>query len=74
MKTLAEYAHGFARMVRLETKQPPAPEPLERKSLPMRSLFGTLTPEQRKYVLSYKGSENVGGSEFRLGKAGCQNG
>lgn len=73
MKTLAEYAYGFARMVRLETKQPPAPEPLERKSRPARSLFASLTREQQSFVLNYKGSENVGGPEYRLGEAGCRN-
>ena len=72
MKTLAEYAHGFARMVRLEKPQPPAPEPLARKPLPMVGLFSQLTPEQKKFVLNYDGPSNVGGKEFRLGEAGCR--
>ncbi len=68
MKTLAKYTAGFTRMVRLERKQPSAPEPLEQESLPMVGLLSQLTPEQKERALSYRGSENVGGAEFRLGK------
>jgi len=64
--TLANAYDGFKRMFHLEAKQPPAPEPLMRKPLPMVGLFSKLTSEQKAFVLNYKGSENIGGSEFKL--------
>jgi len=61
--TLADYAHGFKRMFHLEKKQPPAPEPLMRKPLPMVGIFAALSAEQKKFVLNYKGSENIGAKQ-----------
>lgn len=69
MNKLAQYAHGFARMIRLESKPLPAPEPLERKSLPMTGLFAHLPEDKKKFVLNYKGQSNIGGKEYQLGKA-----
>lgn len=73
MNRLAEYAHGLARRLRLERKQPSEPELLEAERLPMVGLFARMTPEQKRRVLGFRGDENMGSADFRLeGKATCR--
>ena len=55
-------------MVGLDRKQPDEPELLEDEPLPMVGLFALLSPEQQRFVLNYRGDENMGNEKFRLGK------
>jgi hypothetical protein len=47
-------------------KQPPEPELLCGKPRPMTSFFASLTDEQKKRALAYRGAENHGDPAYSL--------
>lgn len=63
MVELAKKFFGWT-AVRLVDKSLPEPEPVNAKARPMTGFFATLTPEQKKQALSYRGDEAHGEREF----------
>jgi hypothetical protein len=59
MHALARLRDGM-KAVGLLPKDPPAPERLFGKPRAMTGFLATLTPEQRKRVLSYRGDDTFG--------------
>ena len=65
MTTAARLKQDIGNVVRFLTHTPlPAPERVYGKPRKMTGFLTTLTDEQKKRVLSYKGSENIGDKEF----------
>jgi hypothetical protein len=65
MTTVARLKQDFGNAVRFLTHKPlPAPERVYGKPRVMTGFLATLTDEQKKRVLAYKGPENVGDKEF----------
>lgn len=65
MTTGARLKQDFGNVVRFLTHKPlPAPERVYGKPREMTGLLATLTDEQKKRVMSFKGSENIGDKEF----------
>jgi hypothetical protein len=69
MKALTKGASWLRRRVRLVTLQPPEPEPVYAERRPVVGLFNSLTPEQKKKALAFRGPEALGDDAFRLKKA-----
>ena len=62
-------ARRFFNRVSSSPKRPSEPELLCGKPRPMTGFFASLTEDQKKRALAYRGEENHGGSEFSLRKA-----
>jgi len=68
MKALKKQAMRLFDRVRVQPPQPAEPEPVYADRRPVTGLFNSLTPEQKKKVLEYRGPEDHGDAAFRLRK------
>lgn len=64
MNAVAAKLAGLWHGVTLRHRDLPEPEPVYGAARPMTGFFATLSPEQQKRALSYRGQENHGGPEF----------
>lgn len=65
MSALTRHLANLFSKVRLADKPRPEPEPVNAVERPMTGLYSSLSADQKKRALSYRGNENHGDPRYR---------
>ena len=65
MNALAQRFYGWA-AVQFSSLPLPEPEAINANARPMKGFFASLSADQKKQALEYRGEENHGSAEYRV--------